>query len=445
MRFLREGPSAHLKADRVAIGLLWLCSARRWLCPSAVISLSGLNGVERLHTSTRIVPPQTTLRHAKAWAKLAGIHAVSDITAMDRLGVPVFVSERLQSATDAYAFGKGCLPIESEVGAYMEAIESYFSEPGVAQIETRWGWPSELSGVGEGRDPIFEFAPKFGRRAARDQALLLARAQDVESGAEGWIPAELAFNPAPDVGTALYGSSSNGLASGNSVLEASIHALYELIERDIWSIEFVRNRSARVTGEGLPGEVYKITETAARNGLRLVLRYVPNDYGIPFFAAFLFDPNNLESRFFNGGWGCHHDRRVALTRAVTEVAQSRVAFLHGGREPERWDDRLAEADRVKRQIGIVSSKTPSIRFEDIPERPAAAAPLAAQWAAAVDCLRRVIDRPIYRVIYTPTEGPLHVVRLLVPLLEHFTRSTMRIGPRMQAELEAHANEVEEIA
>jgi ribosomal protein S12 methylthiotransferase accessory factor len=396
-----------------------------------------------LSTSTRIVSPQTTLRYAKAWAKLAGIHAVSDITAMDCLRVPIFVSERLRSATGAYAFGKGCLPIESEVGAYMEAIESYFSEPGVAQIETRWGWPSELSGVGGGCDPVFEFAPKFERRADPNQALLLARAQDVESGAEGWIPAELAFNPAPDVGTSLYGSSSNGLASGNTVLEASIHALYELIERDIWSIEFVRNRSARVTGEDLPDEVHKIVETATCNGLRLVIRHVPNDYGIPFFAAFLFDPNNLERRFFNGGWGCHHDRRIALTRAVTEVAQSRLAFLHG-RKPERWDDPLAEADRVEQQIGAASSTTPSIRFADIPGQPVAT-PLAAQWAAAVDCLRRVIDRPIYRIIYTPPEGPLHVVRLVVPLLEHFSRSTMRIGPRMQAELEAHANQIEEIA
>jgi ribosomal protein S12 methylthiotransferase accessory factor len=400
--------------------------------------------VERLSTSTRVVSPQTTLRHAKAWAKLAGIHAVSDITAMDRLGVPIFVSERLQSATGAYAFGKGTLPIESEVGAYMEAIESYFSEPAVAQVETRWGAPSELSGVGGDCDPIFEFAPKFDRRADPNQPMLLARAQDVESGAEGWIPAELAFNPAPNVGTPLYGSSNNGLASGNTVLEASIHALYELIERDIWSIEFVRNRSACVTGDGLPDEVHAIVETAARNGLRLVIRYVPNDYGIPFFAAFLFDPNKLERRFFNGGWGCHHDRRIALTRAVTEVAQSRLAFLHGGRKPQRWDDSLAEADRVEQQIGVASSKTPSIRFKDNPEQPAAG-PSTEQWAAAVDCLRRVIDRPIYRVIYTPSEGPLHVVRLVVPLLEHFSRSTMRVGPRMQAELEAHTNEIEEIA
>ncbi|MFC5323351.1 YcaO-like family protein [Bradyrhizobium oligotrophicum] len=384
------------------------------------------------------MPPETTLRHAMAWAKLARIRTVRDITAMDCLGVPIFVSERPGSATGAYAFGKGGLPIESEVGAYMEAIESYFSEPGVAPIETRWGLPSELSGVGEGCDPVFAFAPKLGRRAEPDQALLLARAEDADSGADGWIPAELAFNPAPDAGMPLYGASSNGLASGNSVLEASIHALYELIERDIWSIEFVRRRSVRVTGESLPGAVQAIVETAARNGLRLVIRFVPNDYCIPFFAAFLVDPTHPERRFFNGGWGCHDERGIALMRAVTEVAQSRVAVLHGLREPNRCDDPVAEADRVRRQIASVSSQTPSIRFDDVPERPVAAASLAAQWATVSASLRRVIDRPIYRVIYTPPDAPLHVVRLVVPLLEHFSQTTRRIGPRLQAELEAHS-------
>lgn len=394
-------------------------------------------GWKRLHTSIRVVPPQTTLHYAKAWAKLAGVHAVRDITAIDCLGVPIFVSERRGTASSAYTFGKGRFPIDSEVGAYMEAIETYFSEPGVARVETRCGWPSELSGVRAGCDPILEFAPKFGCRADPNRPLLLARAEDVESGAEGWIPAELAFNPAPpDVETPLYGSSSNGLASGNSVLEASIHALYELIERDIWSIEFVRNRSAHLDPhEGLPCYVQKIVEAADRNGLRLVTRYVPNDYGIPFFATFLFDPNKLRSCSFNGGWGCHHERGIALMRAVTEAVQSRLAFLHGRREMKRWNGPLAEADRLKQQIETVSKLTPSIRFEDIPEQ-SLATPLAAQWAAAVNCLRRVTDRPIYRVIYTPSEGPLHVVRLIMPLLEHFTRSTMRIGPRMQAELEA---------
>jgi ribosomal protein S12 methylthiotransferase accessory factor len=385
--------------------------------------------------SARAVSPQTTLHHAKSWAKRAGIDAVRDITAMDCLGVPVFVSERPGAASSVYTFGKGRSAIDAEVSAYMEAIESYFSEPCVAPVETRIGRPSALSGVRSDCDPIIAFAAKSGCRSDPDQALLLARAEDAETGAAGWIPAELAFNPAPRaVGTPLYGASSNGVASGNSVLEASIHALYELIERDIWSIEFVRNHSAYVDDGGLPCYVQTIVATAARNGLRLVIRYVPNDYGIPFFAAFLFDLNRLESRFFNGGWGCHHERETALMSAVTEAAQSRLAFLHGGRRSKRSGDPPTGADHIKQQMRTVSDTSRSIQFQDIPDQPSAT-PLAAQWEAAVDCLRRVIDRPIYRVIYTPSEASLHVVRLLVPMMEHFTRSTMRIGPRMQAELE----------
>jgi ribosomal protein S12 methylthiotransferase accessory factor len=261
---------------------------------------------------------------------------------------------------------------------------------------------------------------------------MLARAEDVESGAEAWIPAELAFNPGPpNSGPSLFGSSSNGLASGNSVLEASLHALYELIERDIWSFDFLRDRAAPV--EAIPPHlVHPLWEASASNGLRLVIHHVPNDYGIPFFAAFLFDPGRPESRLFNGGWGCHPIRDVALTRALTEVAQSRLAFLLGFRQAGETD-----AERIKRQTELLSEKKAALRYEEIPDAPPASS-LREQWTDALRCLRRVVDRPVYRVVYTPPEGPLHVVRLVVPLLEHFTPADKRMGPRMRAELEAMA-------
>ncbi len=388
--------------------------------------------MNRLHTSTRIVAAQTTLGHAKAWAALAGITAVSEITGLDCLGVPIFISQRPGAGANPFAFGKGPVALESEVGAYMEGIESHFAEPGAGGVETRWGTPRDLA------YPISEFVPKLDCRAAPDQTLLLARAEDVETGAVSWLPAELVFNPSPDVGAVLFGASSNGLASGNSVAEASLHALLELIERDIWSIEFVRNRSARVADDSLPAEVREIAERAARSGLRLVVRSVPNDYGVPFFAAYLCDPKNLSRRFFNGGWGCHLDRRIALMRAVTEAAQSRAAFLHGGRQPPVWDEERPEADGIRERHEIVSCALPGIRFEDVADR-AVDGPLSEQWTAADACLRRVVDRPIYRVVYTPPDAPLQVVRLIVPLLEHFTATTLRVGPRMQAELEADAD------
>ncbi|HWA89904.1 MAG TPA: YcaO-like family protein [Rhizomicrobium sp.] len=378
--------------------------------------------MNRLHTSIRGRAPEETLATAKAWAERARIRAVTDITDLDCLGLPVFVSERSPALTDGFTFGKGRARIESEIGAYMEAIECHFAEPGNGAAVTRWGAVSDL---GSWR----EFAPVVGREAEPEAALLLARATDAETGAEGWIPAALVYCAEADTGASLYGATGNGLASGNSVAEASLHALFELIERDIWSIEFVRNRSMRVAEDSLPPQVREVVATAARNGLALIVRAVPNDFGMPFFAAFLFDPEKPERRFFNGGWGCHLDRDIALMRAVTEVAQSRCAYLHGGRA---WEDEGAGELRAQMEMVLAP---PFIRYEAVEAVPAAGT-IAQQWAQTVAALRRVTDRPIWRVVLTPDEGPLHVVRLVVPLLENFSRETMRVGPRLQAELEA---------
>ena len=378
--------------------------------------------MNRLHTSIRGAAPEATLAAAKDLAAHARIRAVTDITHLDCLGLPVFVAERAGALTDGFTFGKGRAAIESEIGAYMEAIECHLAEQGNARIETRWGTVAELG------DGMREFAPQLGREREPDDRVLLARARDAETGVQGWIPAELVFCAATDIGTSLYGTTGNGLASGNSVAEASLHALFELIERDIWSIEFVRNRSARVAGDSLPPPVQEVVATASRHGLELIVRAVPNDFAMPFFAAFLFDPAKPERRFFNGGWGCHLDRDIAVMRAVTEVAQSRAAYLHGGRAaPDGGDDGIAA------QMRTVAAP-PVTRFEDV-ETVEAADSIAGQWAQTVARLRRATDRPIWRVVLTPREGRLHVVRLVVPLLENFSRETMRVGPRLQAELE----------
>ena len=58
-----------------------------------------------------------------------------------------------------------------------------------------------------------------------------SRTWKVETSAS--LPAELIYYPAPEVGQSLFGASTNGLASGNSPLEASIQAsVWRLIERE---------------------------------------------------------------------------------------------------------------------------------------------------------------------------------------------------------------------
>src|SRR5215813_1787267 len=393
-------------------------------------------------SSMRSLAPETTLRYARQWAASAGISEVREITDLDVLGVPVFASVRPQARGEPFTFGKGLRRVDAEVGAYMEALEFYFAEPGVGCVSTRWGSAKDVAGHERADDAILDFVPLLQREVDLDGPLLLASARDLETGDERAIPAELIYYPAPDVGQSIFGSSTNGLASGNSLLEASIQALLELIERDIWSFEFVRHSSKLVEASSLPEDVREIVERADRNGLQLKVRTIPNDYGMPFFAAFVFDLNNPRRERFNGGWACDLDRERALVRAVTEAAQSRVAFIHGGRKVptlrsagSALDARQRGAKLVRQHMLGVSDSRQQALFTDIPDL-AFAGTLQEKLDAVIGRLRRVCVEPIYRVVLTPAESPLQVVRLVVPLLESFKETRIRLGRRLKAAIDS---------
>src|SRR5215831_12169553 len=390
--------------------------------------------------SMRGLAPETTLLYAKQWSGRAGISEVTDITDLDVLEVPVFVSVRPEARGEAFTFGKGLRSVDAEVGAYMEALEFFFAEPGVGRVSTRWGSARAVAGSGSANDDgILDFPPLLQRQVDLDGPLLLASAHDIESGNECLIPAELVHYPPPEVGQSLFGSSTNGLASGNTVLEATIQALLELIERDIWSFESVRLLSQLVAPASLPDEVQEIFERAEKHGLQLKVRTVPNDYGLPFFAAFVFDPNSPTRREFNGGWACDLDRERALIRAVTEVAQSRVAFIHGGRKLPPADPSLDNPDRearlVRQHIQGVSDSRATVSLADIPSLPVDG-PLPIMLDDVIDRLRRVVRAPIHRVVFTPGDLPFQVVRLVVPLMENLKPHRIRLGRRLKASIEA---------
>lgn len=388
--------------------------------------------------------PETTLRYAKQEAAVAGISEVTEITERDCLGVPVFVSVRPQARADVYTFGKGLRPVDAEVGAYMEALEFFYAEPGIGRVATQWGTARDVAGYQQAEDAILDFVPMFQREADLDSPLLLASVRDMESGDERLLPAELIYYPAPEVGQSLFGASTNGLASGNSLPEATLQALLEVIERDVWAFEVVRHASRLVRDASLPDEVREIVQQGERNGLQLKIRTILNDYGMPFFAAFLFDADNPGRKTFNGGWACDLNRHTALVRAVSEAAQSRLAFIHGGRKvPQRRPAGLQpEAQRreeniVRQHIRGVSDTHRQLSLSDIPDL-AVPGSLTGQLDAVIKQLRRVTQRPIYRAVYTPPDAKLQVVRVVVPLLENFKEHKLRVGRRLKAAIDAGA-------
>ena len=94
---------------------------------------------------------------------------------------------------------------------------------------------------------------------------------------------------------------------------------------------------------------------------------------MPFFCAEIADPSALSSCFFNGGYGCHPRRDIALVRALCEAAQSRLGLIHGGRddldEMMLGHARRREASSDDNAAAAAADRDglPRIAYEDTPD------------------------------------------------------------------------------
>jgi len=153
-----------------------------------------------------------------------------------------------------------------------------------------------------------------------------------------WVPFEcVTANCVPAPGAApLFGASSNGLASGNHLLEAIVHGLCEVLERDACSRAAPREKARQVDLSTVrdPSGV-ELLERLQRAELVVAVWETTSATGIPTFACELLDRPDRARWTLHGlfsGQGCHLDPEVALLRALTEAVQSRLTSIAGSRD-----------------------------------------------------------------------------------------------------------------
>jgi ribosomal protein S12 methylthiotransferase accessory factor len=262
---------------------------------------------------------------------------------------------------------------------------------------------------------------------------------DITTGERAQVPAELVFLPyAPRPRfRSIFGTSSNGLASGNTVCEATVHALCELVERDVRSFEALHDTSRPVDLATVDGQPRTLVQRVRDAGLDLFVRTARNEFGLPYFFAVINDPDACAPHLLNGGYGCHPLRSVAFVRAVSEAAQSRLAYIHGGR-----DDLVDVHDRY---VGWSRARKRAF-VRGVTARAARGAPVAMQevddHAGEVDTVERAERlllerlaargmRRAYRVAFCAPEDELQVVRVVVPRMEMFHQTLPRFGARLR--------------
>jgi YcaO-like protein with predicted kinase domain len=128
---------------------------------------------------------------------------------------------------------------------------------------------------------------------------------------------------------------SNGIASGGSLEDAILSGLYEVLERDAWTLNqylldsgFLLTRTPLIA---VPPRIEACIRKIEGANLRVHLFDITTDYKVPVFGAIIMDLSGHVAGTF-GGYGCHLNAEIAAIRAITEAAQARCCYISGARD-----------------------------------------------------------------------------------------------------------------
>jgi len=385
-------------------------------------------------SSLRTRSPATTL--AELWPALneVGITRLANVTGLDSIGIPVVMAVRPLSRSLTVAQGKGSSLEAASASALMECFELHCAER--HNLELRLSTERDLADAGIAYET--DFAMPVDANTSDRMPILWTAAHAVRSalhqadagGSPGaqptLVPYELVHmdrrEPSP-FGSPRFLLSSNGLCSGNTVPEALLHGMCEVVERDASALFHALGDAAKddrrldldTVDDPACNDMLKQFEAA---GVGVIVWNETNDLGIAVFQCVIVDrdPNPFRYLVPGRGYGAHPDRGIALLRALAEAAQSRLTFISGARDDLFHDEYLAQnsSGRIDRYRADLVQPTPTC-FHDVPTTHFDQIGDAVQFVDG-QITQVTGSPPLYCDLSLP-EIPAAVVRVLAPGLE----------------------------
>jgi len=382
----------------------------------------------------RAISPQETIKNVKDKLKAAGVTRITEITHLDRIGIPVYSAIRPSAAEGAVSIyaGKGATKDQAKASAMMEAFERYSAEPQESQIENNLicGLYGE---VGTCIDPETLVLPKLPFDS-RGSELNWIKAANIRDDKEYLIPADAVFHPCNfGNGANLFKSNTNGLASGNKIEEAIFHGMTEVIERDAWSLfEVKRGKAPEINLENIENPLIKeIVDKFKEAGIEIKVIDLTSDVEVPTIAAVSDDTVLKDPALLTLGVGTHLDPEIAVLRALTEVAQSRATQIHGTREDTTRAVFMRKAgyERMKRiNKHWFGESEEIIEMDDIKNRSGKS--FKEDIETSMKLLKKAGFEDVLFVDLTKPEIEIPVVRVIIPGMEVYSVDPERVGRRL---------------
>lgn len=367
--------------------------------------------------------PAETLRALQPSLPAMGITRIANVTGLDRIGIPVCMACRPNSRSLSVAQGKGIDLDAAKASALMESVEGFHAENVCLPLQL--GSRREM----QRRLPIVDvdLLPRPpGSAYHSNLPLLWVEGLDLLRDEAAWVPFQLVHTNFHGTGplrieATSFLMSTNGLAAGNHRLEALSHALCEIVERhschQFLALPAAEQQRRLLDLDSIDDEDARaLLARFRRAGVAVALWDATGTAGLPVFRCQIADaaPDPGWHHAPAGGYGCHPARPVALLRALTEAAQSRLTAIAGSRDDilhEAYDPRPCPPPpgpgRHRFQAvpaGLIGSFEEDVAFEL-----AALGRAGFASAVAVDLSLPGIDAAVVRVVVPGAAQPDHGV------------------------------------
>ena len=364
------------------------------------------------------------MSRVQPFMSVMGITRVANVTGLDEIGIPVVMVCRPNSRSLAVSQGKGVDLPAAKASGLMESVESYHAER--ITLPLKLGSYEELRYIHSLVD-VAKLPRHSHSKFHSNRQLLWIEGHDLLGDKTVWVPYEMVHLnytlPLP-TGHGCFVPSSNGLASGNHVLEAVSHGICEVVERDamtLWHLLDERDRAkTRVDLDSIDDpSCLQLLEMFVQAGVLVAVWEITSDVGIPAFLCRIIERTDNPSRGIRpaSGMGCHPAKQIAFSRALTEAAQSRLTFISGSRDDLDRDNyrRFLHPETKQHWRTLMETNGAMRSFHDIVTWEGETFDEDMVWE-----LERLRLTGISRVVVVDLTKPdfgLPVVRVLIPGLE----------------------------
>ena len=395
-------------------------------------------------------PAQTLARLADLVSPITGIiSAVEPVAELGGMHVFAAVHPQAPAATlsrgrrlgrKGGAVGKGFLEDQARASCVGEAVERYSGgffgdEPRrrarLADIAEIAFHPEDLL--------LFSDAQYAASAAAADdraadsvparfdasQAIEWVAVSSLTSGETRWLPAAYCYygyglsEAVGYRGEPYCVADSNGCAAGNTLEEAILQGLMELLERDACGLAWYnRVRRPEIDLDGFEGEPFTAAREAfSARGKELHVLDLRVDTEVPVALAVAWNRDDgLATRF---ALGCHLAPSIAVSRALSELAQLEID--DPGADAKLGAQPFASMS-IRDQPNLMPSSQPPVLARDLPDLTRADIGEELHW-----CCRMLagLGHDVLILDQTRPEIDFPTVRVVVPGLRHFWR---RLAP-----------------